>query len=143
MSGPPATRTRRRLDGARRWSDERGEVTTTTLVFPALLFVILVAVQFALAYHAKTVVTAAAQDATRAVQAEGGTSGDGTAVAEAFVEDNASRLLDEVAVSVDADRASVRVEVSGRVASVVPGLRLRVRGAASGPTERFVSPEER
>ena len=124
-------------------ADERGEITSTTLVFPALLFVILVAVQFALAYHAKTVVTAAAQDGTRSAQAEGASPADGRAVAEAFVAENASRLLDQVVVTVDADRDHVRVEVAGRVATVVPGLNLRVRGAASGPTERFVPAVER
>ena len=126
-----------------RRGDERGEVTSTTLVFPALLLVILVAVQFALAYHAKTIVTAAAQDATRAAQAENAAPGEGKAVGEAFVAANASRLLEDVVVMVDAERDRVHVEVSGRVASVVPGLHLRVRGAASGPTERFVPPGER
>lgn len=112
-------------------------------MFPALLFVILVAVQFALAYHAKTIATAAAQDGARAAQVEGGMAGDGQAVAESFVRENAPRLLEDVMVDVDADGQNVRVEVRGRVASVVPGLRLQVHGTASGPVERFVPQDER
>ena len=123
--------------------DERGEVTTTTLIFPALLFVILLAVQFALAYHAKTVVTAAAQDGARAAQAEGSTGDAGRAVAERFVADNASRLLQQVTVSVDTDDDTVHVQVAGRVTNVVPGLHLNVTGVAHGVTERFRGEDER
>lgn len=123
--------------------DEGGEVTTTTLIFPVVLFVILVAVQFALAFHAKSVVTAAAQDGARAAQAEGATGEAGRVEAARFVADNAARLLEEVTVSVDADGDGVHVEVRGEVANVVPGFDLHVTGVADGVTERFRAEDER
>lgn len=133
----------RPADRRPRGRDDCGEVTTTTLVFPALLFVILVSVQFALAYHAKSVLTAAAQDGTRAAQAYGATPSEGQRVAADFVQQNGSRLVDGVAVDVAADADAVTVRVRGQVASVVPGLRLTVEGRASGPVERFRSEAER
>ena len=127
----------------RRVADERGEVTTTTLVFPALLFVILVSVQFALAYHAKSVLTAAAQDGARAAQAEGSTRSEGQRVASEFVRAHAPRLVEDVVVDVAGDADRVTVEVRGEVASVVPGLHLSVAGRAAGPVERFRAEGER
>lgn len=120
-----------------RAGDERGEVTTTTLIFPALLFVILVSVQFALAYHAKSVLTAAAQDGARAAQAEGSTRQEGERAASEFVRANAARLVEDVDVTVAGDADAVTVVVRGEVSSVVPGLHLTVAGRASGPVERF------
>lgn len=123
--------------------DERGEITSTTLIFPVLLVVILMSVQFALAYHAKSVATAAAQDGARAAQAEDGTVDAGRAEAVSFVADNASRLLRDVTVTVDADNDTVHVEVQGYVAGVVPGLEMHVTGVADGPVERFRNETER
>lgn len=112
-------------------------MTSTVLVFPVLLLVILLAVQFALAFHAKTVVTAAAQDAARAAQARTGTPERARVVGQTFVSDNASTLLHQVNVAVRSDGDTVRVEVRGTVTAVVPGLHLRVAGTADGPLERF------
>lgn len=112
-------------------------MTSTVLVFPVLLLVILMAVQFALAFHAKTVVTAAAQDAARTAQAQAGTSAQARTVGEAIVSNNASSLLHDVNVVVRTDGDTVRVEVRGTVTAVIPGMHLHVGGTADGPLERF------
>ena len=122
---------------------ERGDVTTTTLVFPVVLFTILVVVQFALAYHAKSVATAAAQDAARLIQQEGGTTDSGAARAQAFLDEHGASILDDVSITVDADADQVRVEVRGTVVDLVPGVDLRVSGVADGPRERFRPDGER
>ena len=106
-------------------------------------FVILVSVQFALAYHAKAVATAAAQDGARQAQVESGAASAGRVVAARFVADNAPRLLQDVTVVVDSDGETVRVEVRGRVAGVVPGLDLHVSGVADGVVERFRNENQR
>ena len=116
---------------------ERAEVTTTVLVMPLLLFMVFGVVQFALAAHAKAVVTAAAQDGARAAQALEAPPGTGEAVANEFVAAHANTLLNDVSVAVSADGSKVHVEVSGEVTAVVPGITLRVRGVADGPIEKF------
>ena len=120
---------------------ESGSVTAAVMVFPLLLMMVMLVIQFALAYHSKAVLTAAAQDGTRAAQAAAGDVDAGTAEAAAVVADSAGSLIDnldiDVALSTDGD--IVTTSVAGRVVSLVPipGLRLRVTGTASGPVEQF------
>lgn len=116
---------------------ERGEVTTTVLVMPLFLFMVFGVVQFALAAHAKAVVTAAAQDGARAAQALEAPPGTGETVANEFVATHANTLLNDVSVNVNADGDNVSVEVTGQVTAVVPGITLRVKGVADGPIEKF------
>jgi Flp pilus assembly protein TadG len=128
---------------ARRGTGEAGEITSTTLIFPVVLFMVLVSVQFALGYHAKAVLAAAAQDAARAAQVGDARPGDGERVATAFVTDNARTLLEHVSIDITRDADHVHVRLGGDVTSVVPGVHLRVHAAADGPRERFRAPDER
>ena len=117
---------------------QRGTTTLeAVLVFPVLLLLLMLIIQFALWYHATDVATAAAQDGVRAARVEGGTGQDGY--------DRANTLLDEAARSILQDRKVVvarttddaRVEVSGTCIALVPFLRLPVRAVAASGTERF------
>ena len=111
------------------------------MVFPLLLMMVMLVIQFALAFHSKAVLTAAAQDGTRAAQAAAGDIDAGAAEAAAVVAANAANLVDDldidVALSPDGDVVTTRV--TARVVSLVPipGLRMRITGSASGPVERF------
>lgn len=118
-------------------SEERGSTTTTVLVMPVLMFMVLLVVQFAVAYHSQQVAIAAAEDGLRAAQAEGARPGVAAAEARASVARNGSTVLDDVAVFVSPGADRIRVEVSGAAPSLLFGWRPRVSGAAQGPMERF------
>lgn len=131
------TAMRERLDA------EKGQTTAVVLIFPALLLTVFLVVQFALAFHAKSVATAAAQEGVRAAQVDGVDAETGRSVARNFVEAHGRTLLRDVSVSLDADVDDVRAVVRGDVVSVVPGLTLHVVGRAGGPIERFRPETER
>jgi hypothetical protein len=135
----------KRLDGLMRRGDgERGVAATElTLAMPVVLILIMLVFQAGLYYHAANVATAAAQDGLRAAQVAEGSPGAGDQRAREILGRSAGRLLDDVDVTVSPDARRVRVQVSGSVASVVPGLNLRVTRTAEGPREQFLPPDQR
>lgn len=121
--------------------NDRGEATTEmVLVVPVLLVLITLVVQFALWYHATNVADAAADEGVRAARVRGGTAEAGQISTENFLSQTGPTIVvtPEVFVSRDADRA--RVEVHGRVVSVVPGIWLPVDAVAESPLEEFRPP---
>ena len=125
-----------------RCQGDAGEVTSTVFVMPVVLTLILVVVQVALAWHAKTMVDAAASDAVVATQIEGGSEQDGRDAAADLLGGSTDQLLSEVEVDVTrtADISTVRVQA--RVANVIPFIPVIVHATATGPTERFRSEAE-
>lgn len=120
--------------------DDRGLATTeVVLLVPALLFLIMVVIQFGLWYHAQHVVLAAAQEGVRAARVENGTAADGQARAEEILATSARRLVDDQRVTSFREPDIAIVEVSGKVAAVVPGLTLPVSARSESPLERFRS----
>lgn len=107
------------------------------LAVPVLLFMIMLVIQAGLWFHGSQLAEAAAQEGVQA-----GRSANGSAVAaEARARDFLGRLSPSVASSaqvlVRRTPEVTRVEITGRVQQVVPGLALTVSGAAEAPTERF------
>ena len=120
--------------------DDQGQATTeVVLLVPALLFLIMVVIQFGLWYHAQHVVLAAAQEGARAARLEAGTAADGQSRAEEILAASAQTLIDEKRVTSVRGPAAAVVEVSGRVTAVVPGLSLPVSARAESPLEQFQS----
>ena len=107
------------------------------MVFPAFLLVLLLTVQAAMFAHARNVATAAAQEGLRAARLSTGSADAGRTTATGFLAAAGDRLL--TAETVTADRAGgvATVTVTGRALSVLPGLALPIRAAATGPVERF------
>jgi hypothetical protein len=126
--------------GTRRWSGrprDRGATSTeVVIVFPAVLVVVLLALQFGLLLHAGQIAEAAAQEAVEAAQAEGGGTEQGYAAARSLLSD----LGGLRAPLIDVRRTAVTVTstVTGRAQQVVPGFSTAVSGSAQGPVERFV-----
>lgn len=117
---------------------ERGQATTeVVLLVPALLFLIMIVVQFGLWYHAQHVLQAAAAEGVRAVRVDGGTAAEGYERAEQILAASAGTLVSHKRVSSSRDAEVATVEVSGRVAVVVPGLTLPVTARAESPLELF------
>ena len=124
-----------------RHGDERpaaGAATTVVvLILPVVLLLVMLVVQFALAFHARQVVTAAAQDAAFAATAADAQPDTATVTASRVITAGGSGLVHDVNVTVDDNGDRVHVDVTATVTSVVPGFDLTVTGTAESPTERF------
>ena len=118
--------------------DEAGVSTLeAVLVFPALLLLLMLIIQFALWYHASDLATAAAQDGTRAARVQGATASDGAAEANQLLDQTGRSILQGRQVLVERTRDVTRVEVRGTCIELVPFLHLPVHAVAESPTERF------
>ncbi len=124
--------------------DESGSAATElVIIMPAVMLLIMLVVQFALYYHGANVATAAAQDAVRAARVEAGSVGAGRNRADALLARSGSGTLEGAEVSVSRDGRRLHVEVTGEVASVIPGVHLHITRDADGPIEQFLPPEQR
>jgi Flp pilus assembly protein TadG len=123
---------RRRLRG-----DRGSAATEVVLITPALLFLILIVIQFGLWYHAQHVAQAAADEGARAAKVEEGSAAGGIERANAFLDQTASNLIENRNVAGDRTAETATVTVSGQVAAVIPGFSLTVKATATGPVERF------
>ena len=130
-----------RRAASRRLAREQGSTTATVIVFPVVLTLLMLVLQFALAYHGKEVLIAAAQDGTRAAQVAAGDRAAGEREAAAVVDESAASFVRNIDIDVapSPDGRSVMTRVSGDVVRLlpIPGLRLHITGSASGPTEQF------
>lgn len=142
MSRPASSQHSRRRHRRRR---ERGDVALElVLITPIITFMIFSVIQFALWYHARHVVTIAAQEGSRAARA----ANTSVAAAEqagrnrayAFVATLGGSVVENPNVVVNRGTATVVVRVTGNAVHVIPGLTLQVTGRSVGPVERFVPP---
>ena len=119
-------------------TSDRGSVTLElVVVFPAFLVVLLLTVQAAMFAHARNVATAAAQEGLRAARLAAGSADAGRTAAAGFLAAAGDRVLTTPVVTADRTAGVASVTVAGRALSVLPGLSLPVRAAATGPVERF------
>ncbi len=107
------------------------------IAVPLLLLMIMSVIQFGLWQHANHVAQSAAEEGARSARLSGGTSASGKAQAQDFVHQLGDGLVLDPVVSVSNDGQNVRVVVSGRTESMLPGVRLPVNGVSQGPVERF------
>lgn len=123
---------------ARGTASERGGASTEAVVIvPVLLLVVLSVVQFGLWMHATAVAKATVAEAARAARAEGATDEDGRARGLEFLEQAGRTIIEGPELAVSRDGESVRVELRGVAADVLPGVRLPVRAVAHSPIEAF------
>lgn len=110
------------------------------LAFPILVAVAIALLQFALYYHAQTVVTGAAQDGARVAAAADRTVADGVAHAQALLDAGLGRAAADVGLQGLDGADAVAVEARGRLRAVIPWvvdatLPLQARAVVS--KERF------
>ena len=122
-----------------RLRDQSGEVTEVVLVTPALLFLVLLVLQFGLWYHAAHVAQAAAQEGVRSARLEGGTAEDGRERAEQLLERAGPTIVGDPVVDATRNVDTAVVEVRGRSVAVIPGMRLPIRARAESPVERLAA----
>ena len=126
----------------RRFRGEEGLTSTALAVLmPALLFWIMLIVQYGLWFHAKQVAGAAASEAVSAAKVPGGTGYDGERAALDFLSQSGN--LDDVTVTVDRADQVVRVEITGAAPRLVPGIRWSVTTRAESPVERYIPEPDR
>lgn len=118
--------------------EERGIATTeAVLVTPALLFLVMLMIQFGLWFHAQHVAQAAAEEGARAARALHGSADVGRLQAEAFLDQAGATVIDSRSIAVTRTDDAVAVEVEGQSTNVIPGFVLPVRATAISPVERF------
>jgi Flp pilus assembly protein TadG len=117
---------------------ERGEVTTTVLVVPIAMLLILLVVQAALVFHAQAIVDAAAQDGAFAGQGESGTEAVARTVAHSVIGTTSGSLLTNVDISVEPNSSRFSVTVQANVKSLIPGYTPTISSTAVGPRETFI-----
>lgn len=129
------------LSRARRRRDERGSVSIELVILlPALFALMFLGMQAALAYHARTVAIAAAQEGARAAAAQHGREQDGTAAANAFLHEVGDDVLTDAATTADRTGTAATVTVTGLSLSVIPGWHVRIAQTATVPVERLTDP---
>jgi Flp pilus assembly protein TadG len=107
------------------------------LAVPVLLFMIMLVIQAGLWFHGSQLAEAAAQEGVQAGRSENGSAAAGEARARDFLGRLSPSVASSAQVLVRRTPEVTRVEITGRVQQVVPGLALTVSGAAEAPTERF------
>lgn len=119
-----------------------GSVTVELAVLaPALLVLVFSVVQVGVWSYARSLALAAAQEGVTAARVQGAGVEAGRERAESFLRQTAGDSLRDGQIRVDRTAVDVKVEVSGRALSVLPGVPgLLVRQSAAGPIERFTTP---
>jgi Flp pilus assembly protein TadG len=125
-----------------RFRDERGMTTIqVAILFPVVLFWIMLIVQYGLWWHAKQVANAAAAEAVDAAQVSSGTARDGEDAAASYLAQSGN--LDDITITVSREPTTVTVEVHGDAPRLVPGIEWSVTARSSAPVERFIPESER
>lgn len=105
---------------------------------PVVLLAMLLVVQFALAYYARTVIAGAAQDGAAAAARRDASVEEGAALTESLLDDAASSLLDSHTVSASSTGDSVTIEVEGEVVSLLPFFgTITIRATGTAAVEQF------
>lgn len=123
-------------------ADRGAGVIEWALLTPILLIVILIAIQFAMIYHASHVAAAAAREGARVARETPGGGWEGLAQgkAQAAVTTLGPNLLKDVQIQPDGDAYSRSVTVSGLPPQVIPPFIFevkRVEKTSEGPIECF------
>ncbi|MFF3671599.1 TadE family protein [Microtetraspora malaysiensis] len=119
---------------------ERGSATLeAAIVYPAVLLLILLAVNTALWFHARNIALSAAQEGLRVGRAYGSSLSAGQGTAERFARQVGGSFLQSPTVNVDRTGDTVVVTVRGQAISLVPLLNLTVEQVARAPMEKWTS----
>jgi Flp pilus assembly protein TadG len=110
------------------------------IIVPVFLIGIMTVVQASIWYLAKDSVLAAARHGADVARTSQPPPGDGAQAAISFAKSSTSTFLSQVKASTNGTtRAMVRITVTARIPSLVPGLPIRVSEVVTAPVERFVA----
>lgn len=124
--------------------DDGALTLSYAVIIPVFLAAILVIVQACVWYLARETAIAAARWGADVARIAHPPPGAGTQAAVAFARRAAPGfLLGPAATAAGSSAATVRIRVSGRVPSLVPGMVIRVSEVVMAPIERFAAPGPR
>jgi Flp pilus assembly protein TadG len=121
---------------------DRGSVSLEIAILgPVLLLLILSIVQAGLWFYARSLALAAAQEGVAAARSYQAHPASGISRAQSFLDEQAGDSLTDTTVSsAGSTPTRIRIEVTGRALSVLPGIPgLQVTQGAEGPVERFTT----
>jgi Flp pilus assembly protein TadG len=124
----------------RRAGDRGATVLAVAITFPAVLVLLMMALQAGLYWHAHQRADAAATRAAAAAALEGGTATDGYEAATDFL---AGAPLDNATITITLDSDRAEADVTGTAPALVPGVVWQVHANAEAPVERFIGETER
>lgn len=118
--------------------DDRGSATVeAVLVIPVVMLLLLVAVQLALWSHASQVVHTAASEGDASARSYGGGDQMGEARAEEVLRASQSNVIGPTVQVTDLPGGQVKVTVTARAVSILPGIQLPVSATAVGSIQEF------
>jgi Flp pilus assembly protein TadG len=118
--------------------DDRGSATVeAVLVIPVLMLLLLVAVQFALWSHASQVVHTAASEGDAMARSYGGGSQQGAARAQEVLRASQSNVIGPTVRVNVLSGDEVKVTVTARAISILPGIQLPVSATETGTIQKF------
>jgi Flp pilus assembly protein TadG len=121
-------------------ADEEGNASIVGAILLPLLFVFILAiVQAGMVYHANNTARAIANTTVQATRLEDGTVEAGQAAASSRLQMVGPNLILNPAVAVSRTPETASATVTGRVQSILPGLRFPIEQTATGPVERWVT----
>ena len=113
------------------------------MLFPVVLLILFGVIQGALYFHGRNVALAAAEQGVRTARADGQTNRAGTAAGHArqFLADTGElNNLTALSITPDVDADTVRVTVTARTVSLLPGMPgPKISQTAAGNIERFTN----
>lgn len=110
----------------------------TVLMMPLIVIAMMFAIQVGLAYHARQVVSGAAQDGAASGAVEGSSAAEGAATAESLIQGSAGNLLNGLSVSGSQSGEVVTVSASATVVKVFPLFpTFAVSASSSASVEEF------
>ena len=125
---------------ARPHSGERGSVTALAIVFPTVLLLVILTVNAAYWYHARSVALAAARDGLATARLQGSSPAAGVNAATHYAQATGAGLLDAPRASAAGSTATtICITVTGSAPLLVPGFHPAVSQHACGPVERVTT----
>ncbi|NGN63209.1 pilus assembly protein [Streptomyces sp. A7024] len=113
------------------------ELATLT---PIVLLLILVSVQAALYFHARQVALTAAKQGVEAGRSKTSSPAQGAATSREFLARFGNSVRNSGVSTAGSTAAEVRIDVTGSVTSLIPGVELDVSQHAAAPRERWTNP---
>lgn len=113
------------------------------IIFPFVILLILAGIQAFLWAYARNIAMTAAREGVSAGRMYEAGPADGTAKAQAALDDLAGNTLTKTSISTAGSTGErIRIRVQGRAMSLLPGLGVSVGATMSGPIERWTTPGE-
>jgi Flp pilus assembly protein TadG len=121
-----------------RCNGDAGAATTELVIaMPLMLLLVLASVHIGLWFHARQIVTSAAQEGARAARASDGTDADGYDRVNQMLAELGRGSVNDTNTEIGRSADIVTVTVTGHSPAVVPGLVLSVSASSSSPIEEF------